>query len=168
MSMQLFMVYLGGRIAGCHIEMHDIRFVVGECIEACFTKLKAQWVGDKNKVHMDSYLCVKYVDGYEICLHDTPQIQQEKLYFVNMGAYRSDSLAEQHEFMLCVAASPEEAKNKAKNKLLKGLKLKHKDDLYDVDDCFAVDLFTSGVNIHLIPTDKTQFFVPDWYGYHVL
>ncbi|ALO41263.1 DUF1543 domain-containing protein [Pseudoalteromonas phenolica] len=166
--MQLFMVYLGGRISGCHIEMHDIRFVIGENIEACFDKLKAQWVGDKSKVHMDSYVAVKYVDGYEITLSETPSLQREKLFFVNMGAYRADSLAEQHEFMLCVALTPEEAKQKAKSKLLQGMSHRHKDDLYDVDDCFAVDLFDTGYNIHLTPSDKTQQLVPDWFGYHVL
>lgn len=41
--MQLFMVYLGGRIQGCHIEMHDIRFVVGENIDQTYSKLKSQW-----------------------------------------------------------------------------------------------------------------------------
>ena len=166
--MHLFIVYLGGRIAGCHIEMHDIRFVVGENIEACLNKLKAQWVGDKNKVHMDSYMTVKYVDGYEITFSETPSLQRERLFFVNMGAYRADSLAEQHEFMLCVALSAEEAKQKAKSKLLQGMLHRHKDDLYDVDDCFAVDLFDTGYNIHLTPSEKTQQLVPDWFGYQVL
>jgi hypothetical protein len=33
MTMQLFLVVLGGRIEGCLIELHDVRFVVGTSIE---------------------------------------------------------------------------------------------------------------------------------------
>ena len=64
--MQLFMVYLGGRIQGCHIEMHDVRFVVGESIEQTDTKLKTQWVGDKNSVHIDSFMAVNHIDGFAV------------------------------------------------------------------------------------------------------
>ena len=83
--MQLFMVYLGGRVRGCHIEMHDVRFVVGESIDDTYSKLKAQWVGDKDKVHMDSYMAVNDIDGYHIAIADTPQNRPERLYFVNLG-----------------------------------------------------------------------------------
>ena len=31
--MKLFIVYLGGRIAGCHIEMHDVRFVAANVLK---------------------------------------------------------------------------------------------------------------------------------------
>ena len=31
---KLFLVVLGGRYKGCHIEQHDVRWVVGETIEA--------------------------------------------------------------------------------------------------------------------------------------
>ncbi|MGB1978262.1 MAG: DUF1543 domain-containing protein, partial [Pseudoalteromonas tetraodonis] len=119
--MQLFMVYLGGRIQGCHIEMHDVRFVVGQNIEQTYTKLKSQWVGDKNSVHMDSYMAVNHIDGYKIEVVDSYVEQNKQLYFVNLGAYRSDSLAEQHDFALYVASSSEEAKQRAKNDLLAGL-----------------------------------------------
>ncbi|MBB1446555.1 DUF1543 domain-containing protein, partial [Pseudoalteromonas sp. SG41-6] len=94
--MQLFMVYLGGRIQGCHIEMHDIRFVVGQNIEQTYSKLKSQWVGDKNSVHMDSYMAINHIDGFKVEVVDTYVEQNKQLYFVNLGAYRSDSLAEQH------------------------------------------------------------------------
>ena len=31
---KLFLVVLGGRCKGCHVEQHDVRWVVGETIEA--------------------------------------------------------------------------------------------------------------------------------------
>ncbi|WP_372762044.1 DUF1543 domain-containing protein [Pseudoalteromonas sp.] len=166
--MQLFMVYLGGRIRGCHIEMHDIRFVAGQAIEQCYTKLKSQWVGDKSNVHMDSYMTIKHIDGYQVAVTDSTVKQNKQLYFVNLGAYRADSLAEQHDFALYVAGSAAEAKQRAKSDLLAGLSHIHKDDLHDVDDCFAVDLLDSQLSIKLTPSGQSQAIKPDWFGYHIL
>ena len=166
--MQLFMVYLGGRIQGCHIEMHDIRFVVGENIEQTYSKLKAQWVGDKTSVHMDSYMQINHIDGFKVDIVDTPVTQSEQLYFVNLGAYRADSMAEQHDFALYVATNAEQAKQRAKQDLLAGLSHIHKDDLHDVDDCFAIDLLDSQLSIKLTPSGQTQTIKPDWFGYHIL
>lgn len=66
---KLFMVYMGGSTAGAHIELHDIRFVVGATIEATYGQLKRQWFGDKNSAHMDSYVHVHHVDGFKIESH---------------------------------------------------------------------------------------------------
>ena len=166
--MALFLVYLGGRIQGCQIEMHDVRFVVGDNIEQTYSKLKAQWVGDKSNVHMDSYMQIQHIDGYQVEVVDTAHPQAEKLYFVNLGAYRADSLAEQHDFALYVARSSEEAKQRAKESLLAGMTHLHKDDLHDVDDCFAIDLLDSNLSIKLTPSGQAQAMKPDWFGYHVL
>ena len=166
--MQLFMVYLGGRIQGCHIEMHDIRFVVGENIEQTYAKLKSQWVGDRSSVHMDSYMAINHIDGFKVEVVDSYVEQNKQLYFVNLGAYRSDSMAEQHDFALYVASSSHEAKERAKNDLLAGFSHIHKDDLHDVDDCFAIDLLDSQLNIKLTPSGISQPIKPDWFGYHIL
>ena len=166
--MQLFMVYLGGRIQGCHIEMHDIRFVVGENIEQTYSKLKSQWVGDRSSVHMDSYMAINHIDGFKVEIVDTYVEQNKQLYFVNLGAYRSDSMAEQHDFGLYVASTIHEAKERAKNDLLSGFSHRHKDDVYDVDDCFAIDLLDSPYKIKLTKSEKSQQIKPDWFGYHIL
>lgn len=166
--MKLFMAYLGGRVAGCHIEMHDVRFVVGNTIDETYSKLKAQWVGDKNAVHMDSYVEIKHVDGFSVELKTEPSQQVERLFFVNLGGYVATSLAEQHEFALVVAASEHDAKEKAKAQLLVGMSHQHKDNLHEVDDCFALDLFDNQYHIHLIPSGQQQALVPDWFGYHIL
>ena len=119
--MQLFMVYLGGRIQGCHIEMHDIRFVVGQNIEQTYTKLKSQWVGDRSSVHMDSYMAINHIDGFKVEVVDTYVEQNKQLYFVNLGAYRSDSMAEQHDFALYVASSSMKLSNALKTIYSQGL-----------------------------------------------
>ncbi|MEC8208469.1 MAG: DUF1543 domain-containing protein, partial [Pseudomonadota bacterium] len=136
--------------------------------EQTYSKLKAQWVGDKSNVHMDSYMQIQHIDGYQVEVVDTQHHPAEKLYFVNLGAYRADSLAEQHDFALYVARSSEEAKQRAKESLLAGMTHLHKDDLHDVDDCFAIDLLDSNLSIKLTPSGQAQAMKPDWFGYHVL
>ncbi|MBB1449354.1 DUF1543 domain-containing protein, partial [Pseudoalteromonas sp. SG41-6] len=79
-----------------------------------------------------------------------------------------DSLAEQHDFALYVASNADEAKQRAKDDLLAGLSHIHKDDLHDVDDCFAIDLLDSQLNIKLTPSSEAQTIKPDWFGYHIL
>ncbi|AZZ97045.1 DUF1543 domain-containing protein [Pseudoalteromonas sp. R3] len=166
--MQLFMVYLGGRLSGCHIEMHDIRFVVGERIEDTFSALKQQWVGDKDKVHMDSYVTLQHIDGYQVDLVSEPPEQQPNLYFVNLGGYQRDSLAEQHAFGLFVAPTAQAAKARALDTLLPQVELRHKDDLYEVDDCMMLDLIDGHHYVRLTPSGQSQSLAPQWFGYHKL
>jgi len=117
---------------------------------------------------MDSYMAINHIDGFKVEVVDSYVEQNKQLYFVNLGAYRSDSMAEQHDFALYVASSSHEAKERAKNDLLAGLSHIHKDDLHDVDDCFAIDLLDSQLNIKLTPSGQAQTIKPDWFGYHVL
>lgn len=166
--MNLYLAYLGGRIFGCNIEIHDVQFVIGTSIEQTYSTLKQRWIGDKSSVHLDSYIQLNHIDGYTIILKETEQKSELKLYFVNIGGYKKESLAEQHEFGLFVAKSSYEAKEKAMKTLLVNTQLQHKDDLYDVDDCFRVSLLDSNYHIHLEPCGKNQVLHPDWFGYQVL
>ena len=42
---ELFLAVLGGRAPGCHIELHDVRFVAGATIEGALPELRRQWFG---------------------------------------------------------------------------------------------------------------------------
>ncbi len=68
----LFLVVLGGRALGCHIELHDVRFVAGPGIEAILPELRRQWFGRREGLHLDSYLEVRAVDGYAVSLAREP------------------------------------------------------------------------------------------------
>ena len=68
MNLSLFIVVLGGRSIKSNIEIHDVRWVIGESIEDTFPELREQWLGKKGGLHIDSYKCIKYVDGYEIVI----------------------------------------------------------------------------------------------------
>jgi len=43
----------------------------------------------------------------------------------------------------------------------------HKDDTFDVNDCFVVNE-VGEYFVHLLPDDKEQEFKPDWFGYNVI
>lgn len=168
MQQKLFLVYVGGSAPGANIELHDVRFVVADSIEATYPALKRQWFGDRSSVHMDSYVHVHHVDGYKIELAKQPTKAGEKLYFVNFGGYFPGKLAEYHDFTLVVAGSSDKARALAKTKVLAaGLanaEQFHKDDLLEVDDCLAVDLL-DGYHVHCTYDGAQQALVPDWMGY---
>ncbi len=161
---KLYVVLLGGEVSGCHVEMHDVRFTVGESIEDCYPRLRKEWVGTPASLHVDAYLVLRYVDGFAIHLEQNPTDTEQKLYFVNTGAYDPDFFGEAHEIGFYVARNQEEAKQRALDALLQGKKQKHKDDLYDIDDCLALSEI-GGWHIHLKPTDNVQQIKPDWFGY---
>ncbi|MFU8784754.1 DUF1543 domain-containing protein, partial [Aliidiomarina sp.] len=118
MQQKLFLVYVGGDAPGANIELHDVRFVVGNSIEDTYPALKQQWFGNRGSVHMDSYVHVHHVDGYRIQLAKAPSLEKKKLYFVNFGGYFPGKLAEYHDFTIVVASSAEEARALAKPKVL--------------------------------------------------
>jgi hypothetical protein len=168
----LFLVVLGGRAPGCQIEQHDVRFVAGTTIEAVIPELRRQWFGLREGLHLDAFLTVRAVDGWAVRLGREPSAPRpERLWFVNLGAYRADSLAELHHFGLVVAVSPAAARAAAQRQWLRGALQKHKDDLAAVDDCLALEqleLLDGGRwHVHLEPHPEglSQRQVPDWFGY---
>ena len=69
---KLFLVVLGGRIDGCQVELHDVRFVVGPTIETTIPELQKQWVGRRRGLHLDSWMEVRQIDGYAVTLARAP------------------------------------------------------------------------------------------------
>ena len=53
--MKLYMFYVGGDCGSSNIELHDIRFSVGETPEDCFDDLRRQWWGEPKSLHLDSW-----------------------------------------------------------------------------------------------------------------
>ena len=168
----LYLVVLGGRMATCSIELHDVRFVAGGCIEDTLPELRRQWFGRREGLHLDAYMAVRAVDGWAVHLVPEPAAPQpERLWFVNLGGYCPDSLAELHHFGLVVAPSRLAAKAAAKRQWLTGALQRHKDDLAAVDDCLAIEQLElmGGQRWHVRLTPHPEGFnqpqVPDWYGY---
>ena len=169
---QLFLVVLGGRTATSHIELHDVRFVAGASIDDTLQELRRQWFGRREGLHLDSFMAVRAIDGWAVSLRREPAAPRpERLWFVNLGGYRPDSLAELHHFGLVVARSPQAAKAAAKRQWLAGSQQQHKDDLCAVDDCLAIEQLEllGGERWHVQldphPEGASQPQVPDWFGY---
>ena len=179
MNLSLFFVVLGGRTSKSNIEIHDVRWVIGESIEDTFSELKKQWLGKKNGLHIDSYKRIKYVDGYEIVIAEpnknnliTTETEDQYLWFVNLGGYDPNKMYEEHKFSLIVAKKAKDAKNKAKKYWESNLINKH------YDDCSSIKNFESIDDIHSIkkinnweiklicdPEKRNEKLIPDWYGY---
>lgn len=170
----LFLVVLGGRTSRAHIELHDVRFVVGERIEDTFDALRQQWFGARRGLHLDSWMAVRFVDGFRVELRSEPLPEPEpepaaaaeRLWFVNLGGYDPRQLAEQHQFLLVVAPTPQAARARALRRGLPEAEGRHKDDLHAVDDCLPLDLL-QGWHVQLVadPQGRSQPLVPDWFGY---
>ena len=163
---KLFLVVLGGRIDGCHIELHDVRFVVGADIEATIPELRRQWFGRRRGLHLDSWMELRHIDGYAVELRPEPSAAGMQLWFVNMGGYNPSDLLELHQIGLVVAPSAAAAKARAKRRLLPDAQQRHKDDLHAVDDCLPLDLLEGWhVQLRANPSGGSQPQVPDWWGY---
>lgn len=168
----LFLAVLGGRTDRSTIELHDVRFVAGASIEATFPELRRQWFGRRRGLHLDAYMEVRAIDGYAVRLAPEPgPPRAERLWFVNLGAYRPDSLAELHHFGLVVAPTAAAAGAEARRRWLRDGLQQHRDDLCAVDDCLALEqleLLDGGrwwVQLEPHPEGLSQPQVPDWYGY---
>ena len=178
MNLSLFIVVLGGRSLKSNIEIHDVRWVIGESIEDTFPELRGQWLGKINGLHIDSYKCIKFIDGYEIVITKSnkdnlnhPHIEDLKLWFVNLGGYNPKKMYEEHEFNLIVAKKAIQAKNKAKKNWESNLKNKHNDDysainyLEQVDDLHHIKIKNWEINLIPDPEERNEKLIPDWYGY---
>ncbi len=145
----LHAVMLGGRAPRCRIELHDIAFAVGTSLPSMHEQLLDQWFGQPEGLHIDAYAVLTHADGHRIELRDEPSKKGKRLYFINIGGYAANDLAEQHAYGFYVARNKTDAKARAKAELLPGRDEVHKDDLYEIDDCLTLTE-VAGLHVHLI------------------
>ena len=179
MALSLFIVVLGGRTSKSNIELHDVRWVIGEKIEETFATLRRQWFGQQKGLHIDSYKAIKYVDGYEIKITETNKsypdddlYSDKRLWFINLGGYNPGKMSEEHSFRLIVAESALKAKRKAKDCWEGNIKSKHNDDSSEISTVSKIDdLHTINkignwkIKLLIDPKERNQELNPDWYGY---
>ena len=188
-EINLYLVMLGGSARYCNIELHDIRWVAGRSIEDTFINLREEWFGIGKGLHIDSFMEVKFIDGYAIRLNEdingkdsnrkskSSNIKKNtsnkmKLWFVNLGAYRKNDFFEQHKINLIVAENSFEAKHKAMRNWNCNFDKKHKDNISQIkkssyiDNCNSINS-VGNWTIELIPDEenRSQSIFPDWHGY---
>lgn len=165
-DLKLFAVYLGGRALKCNTELHDVVFAVGKSIEDTYAQLLKSWFGSREGLHIDSWLELDVVDGYQVCLSPEPSDSGLKLFFVNLGAYADGAFTEVHENIFLIGSEALAVKRRAKENFLQGKNKLHTDSLFEVDDCLLIE----GVQdwyVHLQPTERASTWLPH-NDYHVI
>jgi hypothetical protein len=136
----LFVVMLGGKHPKAKIEVHDVVFVNGDCIEDCYGQLREQWFGTMAGMHIDSWMQVDGVEGYQVRFSEqAPAAGELRLFFINLGGYTPGTFGEDHHYLLVTAQDKAQAKLKGKMHLPKSWDKPHTDAVVDVDDCIAID-----------------------------
>jgi hypothetical protein len=151
MKMHLFVVYIGGTHQRSLIELHDIRFVVGNTIEETYETLRQSWWGTPESLHLDAWGILNYADGYGISVGEAIIKETEhKLYFVNLGGYDQNKFTELHKNIFVVAADEHQAKQKALQQINEW-ESPHRDYLHQVDSLINLNilLVNHGMYIHL-------------------
>ena len=137
----------------CNIELHDVVFVIGHSLEETYPNLINKWFGNKKRLHIDSTIELQYLDGHEIFISRNKPKQDEKLFFVNFGAYKPDHFGEIHETGFYVATSKSEVLERAKKDLCLSLLESHCDDNLVIDDIIAIESIDNQY-VHLKQTSK--------------
>jgi Domain of Unknown Function (DUF1543) len=164
--MKLYMFYVGGDCGNSNVELHDVRFSIGETPEDCHADLREQWWGDADSLHLDCWGAVEQADGHDVVLtKEAPHESAGKLFFINLGGYDPREFSELHRNVLLVAPDAKAAKAKALTRI-KSWSQPHKDSLFEVEKTIdvAASLETYGYTLSLKPaTEEKPFtFVCDY------
>ncbi|AYD05225.1 DUF1543 domain-containing protein [Neorhizobium sp. NCHU2750] len=136
--MKLFMFYIGGDCGGSNIELHDIRFSIGESPEACHDDLRRQWWGDPKSLHLDCWGELTQADGFDIELvTGSTEPSEDKLFFLNLGGYDVTEFEELHKNILLIAPGARAATKKALSEI-RHWTLPHKDKVFEVEKAIDV------------------------------
>jgi hypothetical protein len=166
---KLFMVLLGSKAPGRHVEQHDFFFGIGAALRDLVPDIKAFWPEAGNQIHIDAWREVTVVDGHRVTIvpkDNTTSPSRKRLFFINLGGYQQNKFEEQHYTVLTVKEDKASAFKEAKNTLffkhnhIKGAS-SHIDDKYgiDVDDLYEIDEMLSPqqkglYQLELIPTTQ--------------
>ena len=132
------MFYVGGNFRNSNVELHDVRFSIGNTPEDCHEDLRRQWWGDPESLHLDCWGAVEQADGFDVALtRDAAPDGANKLFFVNLGGYDPAEFTELHRNVLLVAPAADAAKARAKAGV-RHWTTPHRDRLFEVEQ--AVDL----------------------------
>jgi len=169
-DLKLYMILLGCKPAGRNTEQHDLFFGIGRSLGDIKKDILDFWKEANGKIHIDAWREVQYVDGRKILVSErnADSIQNEKLFFINLGGYKQKEFEEYHYRMLTVSPEKGIAIQKAKQTAFykhtgfEGAS-SHVDDKYgiDVDDLYEIeDILPARIkklySIQMIKTPNTK------------
>ena len=156
-NLKLYMFYVGGSFRNSNIELHDVRFSLGETPQDCYADLQKQWWGTPSSLHIDSWAEITHADGFDVVLSDKAFEGSERLFFLNLGGYNADDFEEAHKNVLVVANNQRTAIKKALQ-AQKQWKQPHKDEIVNLENIVSLSKLGKklGVFIHLLPVAKAK------------
>lgn len=149
-GVKLFAVFVGGGHPSANIELHDMRFVVGESLQAIAPQLRAAWWGKPSSLHIDGYAELTEVDGWRVDIvpGPAPAGQVRSLWFVNIGGYTPELFGEQHNYLFL--AGDEKAKVWTRARAISpSWAGRHKDNFVSVDEIVEVNGLLEGAGWHI-------------------
>lgn len=145
--MKLFFLILGCTPKGRNTEQHDSFFGIGNNLKDLLPQIEKFWPDAGNK-HIDSWREVTCVENFTIKIFNkqtAPVLNDNKLFFLNLGGYKPGDMEEYHYKLLAVANNKADAIKFAKQTAFykhTGFKgaTSHIDDKYgvDVDDVYEI------------------------------
>lgn len=161
-ELKLFMILLGCKPPGRHVEQHDFFFGIASSLKELIPEINSFWP-DAGTIHLDGWREVRVVENYQIQIRLKSENKTQKgpkLFFINLGGYKQNRFEEQHYTLLTVKNDKAEAFSTAKQTLFFKEQLSsHIDDKYgiDVDDLYEIEELLSpsqkdNYQIELIPS----------------
>jgi hypothetical protein len=164
-ELKLYMLLLGSKAPGRHVEQHDFFFGVAHSLKELVPAIKSFWHGTGSSLHIDGWREVTNVDGYHVKVllkQDAYPESENRLFFVNLGGYQAGKLEEQHYTVLTVQNDKALAIQQSKKTIffrtatIAGMKgaNSHIDDKYgiDVDDIYKIEEMLS-------PSQKERYHI---------
>ncbi|MFN7179004.1 DUF1543 domain-containing protein [Hyphomonas sp.] len=147
--MKLFAVFVGGNHPRANVELHDVRFCVGETLEDTIPQLRAAWWGTPKSLHIDGYAELTHVDGRPVRVVPgrAPAGPRLSLWFINIGGYTPELFGEQHHYLFMTGTEKSEVWTRARA-LSPEWTGRHKDNFTAIDDILEVGTRLPG-NLHL-------------------
>lgn len=149
-DLKLFMVLIGCTPKGRNTEQHDIFFSIGRSMKGLLPEIVEFWPEAEGEMHIDAWREVNQVDGRRVSILSRAEvkegIEEDKLFFINLGGYRRNEFDEFHYKMLVAAPDKSQAIQQAKQTAFyKHTRFdgaeSHIDDKFgvDVDDIFQIE-----------------------------
>ena len=113
---KLFMLMLGCRPEGRFTEQHDIFFGIAQSLKELVPNIIQFWPEAKGKIHIDAWREVTQVNGFDIVIvnKNEKNINENQLFFINLGGYKENEFEEYHYKVLAVAENLASASHQAK------------------------------------------------------
>ena len=148
--MKLFAVFVGGSHERANIELHDMRFVMGESLEAIAPQLRATWWGKQSSLHVDGYAELSEVDGWQVDIvpGPAPEGPMRSLWFVNIGGYTPELFGEQHNYLFLAGEGKAKVWTRARA-ISPSWAGRHKDNFVSVDEIVEVNSLLGDAGWHI-------------------